>query len=126
MDAPRVLVVEDFNDAREMFVDLFSLAGFDVCQARDGVEAIATATAVVPHIILMDLGLPRMDGWSAASAIKQGARTSHIPIVALTAFTDERLHQRALDAGCVHVATKPCEPDRLLAIIAAVIDGTPI
>src|SRR5262245_47184465 len=81
---PLVLVVDDFQDNREMFAEFLSLSGYEVAEASTGVEALARAFDLVPYIILMDLSLPELDGWEATRKLKQDPRTSHIPVIALT------------------------------------------
>ena len=81
---PLVLVVEDFQDAREMYALYLGYEGFGVIQAKDGFEALKLAGEQLPDLILMDLALPGMDGWEATRRIKDDPRTRHIPVVALT------------------------------------------
>ena len=81
---PLVLVVDDYEDAREMYAECLDASGFEVAQAESGDEAVAKAVALQPALIVMDLALPGMDGWSATRAIKTDARTAAIPVVALT------------------------------------------
>jgi two-component system cell cycle response regulator DivK len=83
-DSPLVLVVDDFQDNREMFAEFLSLSGFRVAEASTGVEAIDRAFELIPDVILMDLSLPELDGWEATRKLKGDPRTGHIPIVALT------------------------------------------
>src|SRR2546430_2241223 len=83
-DAPLVLVVDDYQDAREMVAEYLAYTGFRVAEARNGAEAIEKAQSVSPDLILMDLSLPVMDGWEATRRLKADARTKKIPIIALT------------------------------------------
>lgn len=114
---PLVLVVEDYQDAREMYCEYLRFSGFDVIEASNGLEAIERATADLPDIILMDLALPRMDGWEATRRLKADARTSPIPIVALTGHALPGFSDSAQQAGCDSFVTKPCLPDALVAEI---------
>lgn len=114
---PLVLVVEDYQDAREMYSAYLHFAGFDVAEATDGVEAIDKANELIPDIILMDLALPKMDGWEATRRLKLDARTRHIPIVALTGHALAGHAEGARQAGCDSFVTKPCLPDALVAEI---------
>ena len=77
-ERPRVLVVDDYPDAREMYSEYLEFSGFDVIQAVNGMEALQRAVDAAPDIILMDLSLPVMDGW-ATRRLKEDARTSSIP-----------------------------------------------
>src|SRR5436853_1384595 len=81
---PRVLVVDDYPDAREMYGEYLEYSGYEVVQAANGVEALQRAVDDAPDIILMDLSLPVMDGWEATRRLKADARTASIPVVALT------------------------------------------
>src|SRR5205807_9357571 len=83
-DRPRVLVVDDYPDAREMYTEYLEFSGFEVVQASNGAEALERAIDTIPDIILMDLSLPVMDGWEATRRLKADRRTWDIPVVALT------------------------------------------
>ena len=79
-----MLVVEDYQDAREMYAAYLQFSGYRVAEATNGLEAIEKTLELLPDIILMDLALPKMDGWEATRRLKLDERTKHIPIVALT------------------------------------------
>jgi CheY-like chemotaxis protein len=83
-DRPRVLLVDDYPDAREMYSEYLQFSGFDVIEAANGMEALQRAADEAPDIILMDLSLPVMDGWEATRRLKSDPRTAEIPVVALT------------------------------------------
>lgn len=121
---PLVLVVEDYQDAREMYCEYLRFSDFDVIEASNGLEAIERAMAHMPDIILMDLALPRMDGWEATRRLKADARTSHIPIVALTGHALPGFSDSAQEAGCDSFVTKPCLPDALVAEIQRMLSGS--
>jgi CheY-like chemotaxis protein len=114
---PLVLVVEDYQDAREMYTEYLRFSGYDVIEASNGFEAIERANEVVPDIVLMDLALPRMDGWEATRRLKENPRTVNIPIVALTGHALAGHEESALRAGCDSFVTKPCLPDALVTEI---------
>jgi two-component system, cell cycle response regulator DivK len=114
---PLVLVVEDYQDAREMYVAYLQFSGYRVAEATNGEEAIERAQALLPDIILMDLALPRMDGWEATRRLKADERTRHIPVVALTGHALAGHADGAREAGCDAFVTKPCLPDELVAEI---------
>src|SRR5204862_74124 len=78
------LVVEDYQDAREMYAAYLQFSGFDVAEAGNGIEAIEKTQELLPDIVLMDLALPKMDGWEATRRLKNDPRTRHIQIVAMT------------------------------------------
>lgn len=121
---PLVLVVEDYQDAREMYSEYLRFSGFDVIEAANGFEAIERATADMPDIILMDLALPRMDGWEATRRLKADTRTKDIPIVALTGHALPGHSDSAQKAGCDSFVTKPCLPDALVAEIQRMLGAT--
>ena len=114
---PLVLVVEDYQDAREMYAAYLQFSGYRVAEATNGLEAIEQANALMPDIILMDLALPKMDGWEATRRLKLQESTRHIPIVALTGHALAGHAEGARQAGCDSFVTKPCLPDALVAEI---------
>jgi len=121
-DQPLVLVVEDYQDAREMYAAYLQFSGFAVAEAGNGVEAIEKALELMPDIVLMDLALPRMDGWEATRRLKNDERTRHIPVVALTGHALAGHAEGAREAGCDAFVTKPCLPDALVAEIKRLLD----
>ena len=118
-----VLVVEDYQDAREMYAAYLQFSGFRVAEATNGLEAIEKALELRPDIILMDLALPKMDGWEATRRLKSDDRTKHIPIVALTGHALAGHAEGARQAGCDAFVTKPCLPDALVAEIQRMLGG---
>jgi CheY-like chemotaxis protein len=112
---PLVLVVEDYQDAREMYSAYLAFSGYRVAEATNGAEAIEKTLELMPDIILMDLALPLIDGWEATRRLKQDERTRHIPIVALTGHALRTHSDGAREAGCDAFVTKPCLPDALVA-----------
>ena len=122
-EQPLVLVVEDYQDAREMYAAYLQFSGFDVAEAGNGVEAIEKTQELLPDIVLMDLALPRMDGWEATRRLKNDERTRHIPIVALTGHALAGHAEGARAAGCDACVTKPCLPDALVAEIRRLLDA---
>ncbi|WP_309891082.1 response regulator [Archangium sp.] len=112
--APLVLIVDDYQDAREMYAEYLEFSGFRVAEARNGAEAVEKAFALHPAVILMDLSLPVMDGWEATRRLKADARTRAIPVVALTGHALDGHSREAQDAGCDAYVTKPCLPDALV------------
>ena len=112
-----MLVVEDYQDAREMYAAYLQFSGYRVAEATNGLEAIEKTLELLPDIILMDLALPKMDGWEATRRLKSDERTKHIPIVALTGHALAGHAEGARQAGCDSFVTKPCLPDALVAEI---------
>ena len=121
-ERPLVLVVEDYDDAREMYAAYLQFSGFDVEAATNGVEAVEKAHALLPDIVLMDLALPRMDGWEATRRLKGDDHTRHIPIVALTGHALAGHAEGARQAGCDAFVTKPCLPDALVVQIKRLLE----
>ncbi len=103
----RILVVEDNRDNMTLIVDILSSLDFEVLEAFDGVEGLDIAAAQKPDLILMDLSLPRMDGWTATSRLKANPELKSIPVIALTAHAMVGDRERAMDAGCDDFLTKP-------------------
>ena len=115
----KILYVEDNEDNIYMLERRLKRAGFDVVIARDGAQGVAMAAAELPELILMDMGLPVLDGWEATSQIKAAQQTKHIPVIALTANAMSGDREKALAAGCDDFDTKPVELPRLLAKMQA-------
>ena len=107
MPKNRVLVVEDNEDNMTLIVDVLQSLDYEVIQAKDGEQGVTMATDMIPDVILMDLSLPRMDGWTATKTIKQNQNLHHIPIIALTAHAMVGDRERALAAGCDDYISKP-------------------
>ncbi len=120
---PLVLIVEDYEDAREMYAAYLQFSGYRVAEAANGVEAVEQAQELMPDIILMDLALPKMDGWEATRLLKKDERTRDIPIVALTGHALAGHAEGARQAGCDAFITKPCLPDELVAEIKRVLSA---
>jgi two-component system cell cycle response regulator DivK len=111
----RILYVEDNDDNVYMLRMRFELLdGFEVLVAEDGAAGCDTAAAELPDLILMDLDLPVVDGWEATRRLKGNAKTSAIPIIALTAHAMAGSREKALAVGCDDFDTKPVDFDRLL------------
>ena len=109
-----ILLVEDNEMNRDMLTRRLKRKGFTVLCAVNGQEGIDVALSDTPDIILMDLSLPVMDGWTAAKRLKADENTSTIPIIALTAHAMKGDRETALEAGCDDYDTKPIDLERLL------------
>ncbi|MET0213687.1 MAG: response regulator [Vicinamibacterales bacterium] len=118
---PRILLVEDNEMNRDMLSRRLIREGYEVITAVDGSEGISTAQSAGPDIILMDMSLPKIDGWEATKRLKADAATSHIPVIALTAHAMVTDRYKALEAGCDDYDTKPVEFQRLVSKIEAVL-----
>jgi CheY-like chemotaxis protein len=120
---PTILIVEDNEMNRDMLARRLRRRGYEVVLAVDGAEGVATARQARPDIVLMDLGLPLVDGWEATRQIKTNPDTSDIPVVALTAHAMAGDESRAREAGCDAVDTKPVDLDRLIGTIESLLAG---
>jgi two-component system, cell cycle response regulator DivK len=112
--APLVLVVDDYQDAREMYAECLLAYGFRVAEARNGLEALTQAGSLRPDVILMDLSLPGIDGWEATRQLKADRLTRDIPIVAMTGHAGRRASEAARKAGCASFVLKPALPDQVV------------
>jgi len=121
----KILYVEDNDDNIYMLERRLKRAGFTVLIARDGAAGVDMAAAEQPDLILMDMGLPVLDGWEATRQIKAAEQTRHIPVIALTANAMAGDREKAIAAGCDDFDTKPVELPRLLAKIQALAPGEP-
>ena len=117
----RILCVEDNDDNIYTLHRRFTRWGHTVLIARDGREGIAMARAERPDLIVMDMNLPKLDGWEATRALKSSDETKHIPILALTAHAMVGDREKALAAGCDEFATKPVSFEEVRAKIEALV-----
>ncbi len=115
--AKTILVVEDFEDNRFMMRRLLEMGGYHVIEAIDGQEAVTMAESERPHLILMDLSLPQIDGLAATRQIRQLAGLSAVPIIAISAHDTSDFRNDALAAGCNEYLTKPVDFDRLESLL---------
>ncbi len=115
--APLVLVIDDVEDNRDVYEQFLRHEGWRVAAAADGEDGLAMATALKPNVIVLDMGLPRMDGWEVAHRLKSAPGTSAIPVLALTGHVTREARQRALTAGVDEFMAKPCLPSDLVAAI---------
>ena len=117
----RILYVEDNDDNIYMLKQRLERKGFEVLVARDGRAGVEAAREHMPDLILLDLGLPVLDGWEAARLLKQDERTRAIPIIALSAHAMAGDRAAALEAGCNDYGTKPVDFRQLLEKMAALL-----
>ncbi len=122
-ERPCVLLVDDYPDARDMYMEYLEFSGFEVVEAGNGMEALQRAVDSAPDIILMDLSLPVMDGWEATRRLKADKRTADIPVVALTGHALAGISEGAKKAGCDAFVTKPCLPEDLVREIRKVLEN---
>ena len=110
----KILYVEDNEDNVYMLTRRLKKKGFKIVVATDGEMGVEMASSENPDLILMDLRLPKMDGWTAKKTIKSKNELKDLPIIALSAHAMEEHKKRALDAGCNDYDTKPVDIERLL------------
>ena len=119
----RILIVDDHEVNRDLLSRRLARQGYDVLIATGGQEGIDMASTEQPDLILMDLGMPGIDGWEATQVLKGSEETNLIPIIALSAHVMPGDRAKALDAGCDEFDTKPIVLSRLVEKIEALIGG---
>jgi len=112
-----ILVVEDFDETRFMLKLLIELSGYRVIEAVNGQQAVEVAQRERPDVILMDIGLPVLDGCKATRLIREDKALNNVPIVAVSANATAEDRVKALAAGCDEYVTKPIDFDRLKKLI---------
>jgi two-component system, cell cycle response regulator DivK len=118
-----VLLVDDVRDSREMYAFFLRASGYSVHEAADGGDALAMAREFHPDVIVMDLSLPSVDGWTAIASLAEHPDTGTIPVVVLSAHTFPADEERARVAGAAAYLHKPCPPDDLARTVRAVSEG---
>jgi CheY-like chemotaxis protein len=122
--AHTLLLVEDNEDNRIIYSTVLRHLGYTVLEAQDGVAAVELARSAQPDLILMDISIPRMDGWEATRVLREDERTRDIPIIALTAHALADDRDRAAQVGFTSYLAKPIEPRVVVAEIRRLIgDG---
>lgn len=112
---PLVLIVDDFDDNRAMYVEYLQFQGFRVAEAVNGQEALERTEELMPAVVVMDLSLPVMDGWEATRRLKANPKTKDIVVIALTGHAEAAHAKKARDVGCDDFVPKPCLPEQLVA-----------
>jgi CheY-like chemotaxis protein len=115
------MVVEDFEDNRFMMRRLLEMSGYRVVEAINGEQAVELAQRERPHLILMDLSLPVLDGLAATRRIRQHEELRRVPIIAVSAHDTSDFHADALAAGCNDYVTKPIDFEQLETLLARLI-----
>jgi two-component system cell cycle response regulator DivK len=112
---PVVLMIEDNEQNRYLLSFLLSQCGYVVVEAHDGPRGIEAARTASPSVILLDVQLPTMDGYTVARTLRQNPSLGHIPIVAVTSYAMAGDREKALAAGCSGYLEKPINPDTFVA-----------
>ena len=118
---PRVLVVDDYPDARDMYRSYLELRGFDVVEAVNGIEALQRALDSAPDVIVMDLSLPVMDGLAMIRELRKRPAGAGVPILFLTTESDAEIKAQAKAAGATGWLTKPFDPEQLVRVVKKVL-----
>ena len=121
----KILYVEDNDDNIFMLTNRLRRKGYEVIVAKDGAQGIEMTRREDPILVVMDLGLPVLDGWEAIRRLKAAPDTCDVPIIALSAHAMAADRERAYDAGCDDFDTKPVDMPRLLQKIEALLPGSP-
>ncbi|TMB11443.1 MAG: response regulator [Chloroflexi bacterium] len=125
MPGERVLVVDDYEDSRELYGQYLRSRGYDVETAPDGDAALRCALRRTCDIVVLDLALPKFDGLYVLRMLRSNARTKAIPVIILSASVGPDVRARALEAGANKFVTKPCAPDELEDVLREVLAARP-
>jgi two-component system, cell cycle response regulator DivK len=119
---PLCLIIEDHGDTREGYAEFLAFSGFEVLTAADGTAMWEILEDRLPDAIVMDLHLPKTDGWSLIRELRQAPRTREIPVVVVSASVRDSERLEAEYAGSDSFIPKPCDPDRIVAELRRLID----
>ncbi|MCK9875841.1 response regulator [Frankia sp. Ag45/Mut15] len=111
---------------RQLVVVNLELEGFEVHTAVDGVDALQMVREVAPHVITLDIMMPRMDGWDVAAALREDPATAGIKLIMLTARAQEADVRRGSRLGVDYYLTKPFDPDELITVVQKLAEGQPV
>ena len=124
MNRKKVLIVDDEEFVRQLIQIKLKFCGIDTVEAANGVEAIEKAISEKPDMILLDIMMPKMNGFEACQRLKANKETAHIPIVMLTARGDPSAKERGENAGALDYLTKPFSPQKLAERIIEILNQT--
>lgn len=114
MDTQRILIVDDNRDSAISLSMMMNLTGYETATAFDGFEAVGVATQFDPHVVLLDIGLPRLNGYEVCRVLRRMPRAKPFVIVALTGWGQDEDRRKSFDAGFDAHLVKPVDPDTLL------------
>jgi CheY-like chemotaxis protein len=123
LSAPRVLVVDDVPDVRDLHTRFLRGCGLDVSTAGNGILALDEARRAVPHVVVTDIEMPEMNGLDLCRRLRADVATRDIGVVVVTGDASDWIQAVALDAGCDVVLAKPCSRTLLLATIRRLLEG---
>jgi len=121
--APVVLLVEDHQSSADGYAELLAGAGYRVARAKDGYEALAKVSHEPPSVVLLDLKLPKLDGWDLLQRLKADAAMASVPIIVVTGDPLPTHHEMARSRGAVAVLSKPIVPGELLTVVRDALKG---
>ena len=116
----KILVVEDYSDAREMYVEFFRAQGFEALGAKEGMEALRLARQHRPDVVVLDVALPQMNGYAVLQKIRADPELENTPVLMLSASVGDEYVMKARETGANAALTKPLLPDELLEAIREV------
>lgn len=121
----KILVVDDEEHIVMILKDSLEFSGFQVLTAYNGVEALDVISQEPPDLVILDIGMPKLDGWEVCRRLKSGETTSHIPIIILTAYAQKSDQQKGLLLGADRFVTKPCDLTYLVEEINTLLAQKP-
>ncbi len=121
----KIVVAEDEKDIRDLLVFILELAGHQVVAVSDGQQAVEAVRREGPDLVILDVRMPRMDGYDACRILKQDPETAHIPVIFLSARGQDSEVQTGLEAGAEKYIVKPFSPEELLSEIAPFVNAKP-
>jgi CheY-like chemotaxis protein len=119
----KILYIEDHPAQRDIMAQMLELSGYEVAVASDGIDGLDQARSWKPDLILMDLRMPRMDGFEAIKELRKDPTTEEIPVIAISAWASAKHKERAMEAGANEHFTKPVDLTRLLDTINRLLAG---
>src|SRR2546421_10334175 len=122
MAAARILIVEDFVDSREMYVEFLQAQGFRVAAAEDGIDALRSIESAIPDLVVLDVALPKLDGLSVLRRLRSDPRFASLPVLTLSASLGADYQRIAVAAGANAPLEEPCLPEELLAAVQKALD----
>src|SRR5450631_2982442 len=120
-DPPRILIVDDNETNRDILVTRLATQGYALCEAADGEEALAAAKTLLPDLILLDVMMPKLNGFEVCRRLKSDAALPFMPIILVTSMADTRDVVAGLDAGADEYLTKPVDQAALMARVRSVL-----
>ncbi|MGH7457757.1 MAG: response regulator [Longimicrobiaceae bacterium] len=123
MKSKLILIVDDDADTREVFSQFLVHHGYQVATAFTGEQAMQALRQELPDLVVMDLAIPSVDGWTLTTLLKGDQRTRHVPIVVVSAHVEKEDRARAERAGCDAFLGKPCRPQTLLATVQGLLEA---